>query len=89
MKCEKCGKEFDEETYKVGWNAVKCPYCGQMQMPESMRIKETSLLFKVEGTTSTAIESTIHKLACPHCGKPIKFKFNVATIEFEKDQKED
>ena len=37
MKCIECGKEFEEEKHKTGWNIVKCPRCGKEQMPESMK----------------------------------------------------
>jgi len=37
MKCESCGQEFDEKIHKCGWNAVRCPWCGMIQMPESMK----------------------------------------------------
>jgi len=26
--CKACGKDFDPLTCRVGWNAVRCPYCG-------------------------------------------------------------
>jgi len=65
MICEKCGKEFDEKSSKVGWNAVKCPHCGHIQTPESMRTNEKeSAKFSaiaIEGNQSlTVIYRDIH-----------------------------
>jgi len=34
--CRKCGREIDVEKYRRGWNAVYCPSCGLIQMPEGM-----------------------------------------------------
>lgn len=30
--CNKCGTHFDPEQHRIGWNAVKCPNCGNTIM---------------------------------------------------------
>ena len=30
--CNKCKKTFDSCDHRIGWNAVKCPHCGNEQM---------------------------------------------------------